>query len=96
MAIIWSMDDGLLVRLKHKKENSMTKEEKLKAWVARDKFFGDLSIYTVAKPERKRSFWSNAGNKGASHMFIDKELFAELRWEDEPIEVELIIRRVKE
>jgi len=27
-------------------------------------------------------------------MFINKELFPELRWEDESIEVELIIRRI--
>ncbi len=74
----------------------MAQEEKLKAWVARDKSFDGLSIYSVAKPKRERWFWSNDGNKGASRMFINNELFPELRWEDEPIEVELIIRRVKE
>ena len=73
----------------------MTKEDKLKAWVARDKFNDGLSIYSVAKPQRERWFWSNDGNKGASRMFINKELFPELSWEDEPIEVELIIRKVK-
>ena len=73
----------------------MIKEEKLKAWVARDKFFDGLSIYSVAKPRRERGFWSNDSNKGASRMFINKELFQELSWEDEPIEVELIIRKVK-
>lgn len=73
----------------------MTKEEKLKAWVARDKFDDGLSIYSVAKPERERGFWSNDGNKGASRMFINKELFPELKWDDEPIEVELIIKKVK-
>jgi len=73
----------------------MIKEEKLKAWVARDRFYDGLSIYSVAKPERERGFWSNDGNKGASRMFINKELFQELSWEDEPIEVELIIRKVK-
>lgn len=72
----------------------MTKEEKIKAWVARDKWYDGLSIYSVAKPERESGFWSNDGNKGASRMFINKELFPKLRWEDEPIEVELIIRRI--
>ena len=33
----------------------MTKEEKLKAWIARDKFDDSLSIYSVAKPERERT-----------------------------------------
>ena len=74
----------------------MIQEEKLKAWVARDKFYDGLSIYSVAKPKRERGFWSNDGNKGASRMFINKELFPRLRWEDEPIEVELIIKMVKE
>ena len=72
----------------------MAKEEKLKGWVARDKFDNGLSIYSVAKPERKKFYWSNDGNKGASRMFINKELLPELKWEDEPIEVELIIRRI--
>lgn len=74
----------------------MVKEEKLKAWVARDKFDDGLSIYSVVKPKRERSFWSNDGNKDASRMFINKELFPKLRWEDEPIEVKLIIRGVKD
>ena len=72
----------------------MTKEEKLKGWVARDKFDNGLSMYSVAKPERERGFWSNDGHKGASRMFINKEFFPELKWEDEPIEVELIIKRI--
>mgnify|MGYP003319580373 CR=1 FL=1 len=59
----------------------MLKEEKLKAWVARDKFVDGLYIYSVAKPEREIGFWVNSGNKGASRMFINKELFPELRWE---------------
>lgn len=71
----------------------MTTEEKLKAWVARDKFFDGLSIYSVVKPKREKGFWSNDGNKDASCMFINKKLFPELKWKDEPIEVELIIRR---
>lgn len=60
----------------------------IKGWVARDKH-GLLWLYRV-RPER-RSYWWYSGE--TDQIGIDKALFPALRWEDEPIEVELPIIR---
>ena len=61
---------------------------KIKGWVARCKS-GELSLYH-SKPERDGNSWD-----GLYFMCrIDRNNFPDLKWEDEPIEVELEIHRV--
>lgn len=56
-------------------------------WVARDKN-RNLMIFSK-KPKRYISVWENVYYGGTSGR-IDPELFPDLKWEDEPIEVELV------
>ena len=65
-----------------------TPQETIKGWVARDED-GTLVLGRRC-PERINS--SGTWTKFAQCMKIDKELFPDLRWEDEPQDVELIIR----
>ena len=61
---------------------------KIKGWVARDKN-GVLSLYH-SNPERDGNSWD-----GLYFMRrIDRDNFPNLKWEDNPIEVELEIHRV--
>lgn len=55
-------------------------------WVARDKD-GTLCVYPYAKPMRIADGWIDLYER---IIIIDKEKFPDLRWEDEPIEVELV------
>lgn len=76
---------------------------KIKGWVARDKKWFDEEnrlTFFFTKPERHTSilavsegWWNAKSDEHCSEGFrIDKNLFPELTWEDEPIEVELIIK----
>ena len=61
----------------------------LEAWVARDKD-GMLYLY-AAKPRKYQSKW--LPNIRADFFEIDRELFPEVKWEDEePTEIEISIR----
>lgn len=63
-------------------------------WIARDKNEG-LWLY-IAKPQRSEmGEWWNVSLKEYDCLKINGELFPELRWEDEPIEVELVRKEVK-
>lgn len=58
-------------------------------------FNGDLSFY-FDKPKREKWFWYS---KGKEHFQIsrpgqDAGCFKNLSWEDEPIEAEILIRKV--
>ena len=67
-------------------------------WIARDKYEG-LWLF-IEKPIRSASeFWWEVDTKNSilredDYMEIDGDLFPDLRWEDEPIEVELIKRQI--
>lgn len=64
-------------------------EEKILAWVARDK--SRLLIVGTQKPikEDKFGIWTGF----AEHMEINPQLFPQIKWEDkEPTEVELTIK----
>ena len=64
-------------------------EYKIKGWVARDSD-GSLNIH-----QEKPSRWSiYLWTFGGGYFHIDKTLFPELTWEDEPIEVELTIKKI--
>ena len=60
-------------------------ENKYKLWVARD--WGGMLFAYFNKPIRYTVWkeWESAG----VHLSIDDSLFPELKWEDEPLEVEL-------
>lgn len=74
---------------------SLKKEQspKIKGWMARDE---DGALYVFAsKPQRakgiyKEDIWDN----GDAALPLPKSIFLDLKWEDEPIEVELTIHRV--
>lgn len=64
---------------------------KVRGWVAR---FADGSLGI----SKEKPFYYEADGKtyisGYETVFIDKSLFPELHWLDEPVEVELLVRRV--
>ena len=57
-------------------------------WVARDKG-GSLYLYKD-KPLRDLNVFVAAKRHTCSFMKINKEEFSDIKWEDEPIEVELV------
>lgn len=61
----------------------------IKGWVARHKNNRTLGLYSTC-PKRNDTFGSWVGDLS---NFIEPTLFPSLRWEDEPIEVELPIIR---
>ena len=63
---------------------------KIKGWVARDKD-GELELYDL-KPYRDKDGWIS--EKGYD-VPINKDMFPDLRWKSEPIEVELTITPIK-
>lgn len=63
--------------------------QKIKGWVAREPKF-NLMLFT-AKPERFGDMWDVMAGE---EMPINPSLFPDLCWEDEPIEVELIVNRI--
>lgn len=71
-----------------------TQEYKIKGWVARDKnvdgFWGNGLILHACKPYRDGNEWSSK----TIAMHLRNDFFPELTWEDEPIEVELTIKKI--
>ena len=66
---------------------------KIKGWVARDKN-GEIH-YFQEYPRRVTEYELNHWwDRDYISMWIEKDSFPELTWEDEPVEVELLIRRV--
>lgn len=67
----------------------------LKGWVARDSredpVFGLGLILHSRKPTREGDAWSN----NTIWMHLPWEMFPELKWEDEPMEVEIKIGKPK-
>lgn len=59
-------------------------------WIARDKD-GTLVLFKV-KPVRCKDKWVSFGVNW-ENFTIDESLFPELKWEDEPIEVELALKQ---
>ena len=67
----------------------MNEEYKIKGWVARDSD-GSLTLWKV-KPHRwKDDFWIC----GEEFFSLSLQIFPELTWESEPIEVELTIKKI--
>ena len=62
---------------------------KIHGWVARE-LNGALNLYEV-EPARYKGFW---WDRDYTSTCLDPDLFPDLTWEDEPIEVELLIRKV--
>ena len=83
--VVWNVDKLLM------EQGSFPK---IKGWVARDKD-GELSFFSV-HPMRFEDYatkWCVPGACIVCHLGFN-ESFPDLKWEDEPIEVELIIHRV--
>ena len=66
----------------------------IKGYVARDED-GQLCIFYGDRPHRGgcNRWWHPEHCAIGDWMNIPEEMFPELKWEDEPIEVELIIKR---
>lgn len=60
----------------------------IKGWVARDEN-GQVWLY-AQRPFRNHTVWTT--DKGRYFIRINDTFFPDLRWEDEPIEVEIIIK----
>lgn len=62
-------------------------------WVTRDKN-GLLTLWVNEYPKRKHGIWIVLEEDNYEYwgVPIDKNLFPNLTWEDEPIEVELTIK----
>lgn len=75
-----------------KKNNSYKTHKTMKAFIARDKG-GPLSIYFGKKPYKGEYAWSFYDHLSMNFADIpDKNLFPEVKWEDEtPTEVEIKI-----
>lgn len=65
-------------------------EYKIKGWVARDKRNNEISVY-AEKPLRADCWWAL---NGGGYITLNENTFPELTWEDEPIEVELTIKKI--
>ena len=82
--------DGMVEYREHDNENAYV----IKGWVARDNK-GDsdsLSIYRDIKPNRlnEEGLWENMSD----FMTIPKDMFPEIKWEDEPVKIEMIIKKI--
>ena len=53
-------------------------------WVARDQLYDVLALW-IDKPERAGTYWGSSNRS----FRLDKKLFPNLKWEDEPIKVKL-------
>lgn len=68
------------------KEDKQKPEVKLTGWVARDEN-GEIYAYEDY-PEKDSEIWI-----GSNSMLLDRKSFPDLKWEDEPMEVEITIRK---
>lgn len=102
------IEDGWIVRVyadNHKEKIKYVGETtvkinngpKIKGWVAREgvskipyKYvYSHQLAFFKNKPKRGDGEWD-----GALGMYINSDLFPDLKWEDEPVEVELIINKI--
>ena len=67
----------------------MSEEYKIKGWVARDSN-GSLTLCKVRPSRYENDCWVDA----EEYFPLDSQIFPYLKWEDEPIEVELTIKKV--
>ena len=78
----------------------MTKEVTITGWIARDQCRGDVSNLYVGtnKPKRVAGQYDGFGVWVDFHeyMALPEELFHEVKWESEPLEVEITIKRKEE
>lgn len=76
----------------------MKQQSAIKAWVARDED-GSLFLYIVdVKPRKSQSKWMPDGCSDLIELIeLSRELFPEVKWEDEePTEVSITIKRNEE
>lgn len=67
-------------------------EYTIKGWVARDKEADELILVLgKEKPSRMETYWFAGFSWG--YTPIHDDIFPELTWESEPVEVELTIKR---
>lgn len=75
--------------------DNMTNEENIKGlpkihgWVARDNDLNHIHLFSD-KPLRDRYEWAS----GSYPLTLPNEMFPDLTWESEPVEVELLIKKI--
>ena len=75
-------------------------ETVIQGWVCRDTKYNALNLH-AEKPYRAQSGYDVSNEPDwwesdcASFLPLDKNLFLDLTWDDDPIEVEIIIKRKK-
>lgn len=65
--------------------------QKIHGWIARDGAFRWLCLY-YEKPDRCDRQWRDKNEAG--YIDLDPELFPEITWRSEPVEVEFLIRKI--
>ena len=72
------------------------KPQKVKGWVARcsEDYYNDLYLFIYNPPTRMATYWF--GGFAWDSMKLPKEMFPDLKWEDEPVPVEITLTPVKE
>lgn len=73
------------------KQEKNSEETVIKGWVAKDADTQGLYLYS-SMPTREINMWNG---HGSLLMPLDANSFPDLTWDDEPIEVEIIIKRKK-
>lgn len=78
------------------KQDKDAEETVIQGWIARDDgerwHERELHLFTRNKPERRKLMGDWIGRPS---MTLDSNLFPDLTWDSDPIEVELIIKRKK-
>ncbi len=70
-------------------------ENKMTGWVARDnrENFSRLHFFTM-HPHRENDKWCKPYYSYTEVLRLNKDMFPELKWEDEPIHVEMVISAI--
>lgn len=93
-----SFVDGANFALGKQEIKQESKQETvISGWVARDKN-GLLSLFRLYRPERGYDYNGDFGEWGTSigcQITLPSRLFPDLTWDDDPIEVEIILKRKK-
>lgn len=68
----------------------------IQGWVCRDQD-GNLALFVGSKPYKQEGmdYWSVPHGRSLEYLNLNPALFPDLTWSDDPIEVEIIIKRKK-
>lgn len=78
------------------KQEKDAEDAVISGWVGRDQD-GNLPLFVGSKPYKPEGmdYWSVPHGRSLEYLNLNPALFPDLKWESDPIEVELIIKRKK-